>query len=133
MNRIRILKYSLEVCAFAMLAALSFLLMCPFSLEWFINTCCNEYAYNVNIKLIPFEICLIHNLKISSDTNHSSKFIVVVVVAFVKKEKLHTQAKKTEQQAEQTHNLLINILVFVCDSYLFCASCIYWVMESRNH
>ena len=28
--------------------------------HWFINTGCNEHAYNVDIKLIPFEMCLIH-------------------------------------------------------------------------
>ena len=27
--------------------------------RWFVSTGCNEYAYNVDIKLIPFEICLI--------------------------------------------------------------------------
>ena len=28
--------------------------------HWFISTDCNEYAYNVDIKLIPFAMCLIH-------------------------------------------------------------------------
>ena len=36
-----------------------------------------------------------------------------------------------EEQAEQTHNHLESILVFACDSYLFCAA-ICWVMERRN-
>ena len=31
-------------------------------------------------------------------------------------------AKQTEQQAEQTHNLIMSILVFIRDSYLFCDS-----------
>ena len=31
-----------------------------YPLRWFIGTGCNEYAYNVDIKLIPFDICLIH-------------------------------------------------------------------------
>ena len=30
----------------------------------FISTGCNEYEYNVDIKLIPFEICSIHNFRI---------------------------------------------------------------------
>ena len=29
-----------------------------------------------------------------------------------------------EQQAKETHNFLVSILVFVRDSYLFCASCV---------
>ena len=35
------------------------------------------------------------------------------------------QAKKTEQQAKETHNLLWRILPFVGDSYLFSASYVY--------
>ena len=39
-----------------------------------------------------------------------------------KKKKKGKQAKKTKQQAEQTHNFPVSILVFVCDSYIFCDS-----------
>ena len=53
----------------------------------------------------------------SRESNYSLKFIVLVVVAFTAKEK-----RQTEQQAEQTYNLLVSILVFACDSYLFCAA-----------
>ena len=28
--------------------------------HWFISTGCNEYEYNIDIKLIIFEICFIH-------------------------------------------------------------------------
>ena len=79
---------------------------------------------NVDIKLIPFEICLIHKPAYSCDSNHSSKFTALVIVAFTKKkkEKRHV-SKKTKQQAEQTHKLLVSNLVFVRESYLFCALC----------
>ena len=36
------------------------------------------------------------------------------------------------QQAKQTHNLLVGIVVFVRESYLFCDSCKCWIKESRN-
>ena len=39
--------------------------------RWFISTCCNECAYNIDIKLIPLEICLIQT--------NSTKFTVSVV------------------------------------------------------
>ena len=29
-------------------------------LQRFISTVCNEYEYNVDMKVLPFEICLIH-------------------------------------------------------------------------
>ena len=50
---------------------------------------------------------------LTSNSYHSSKFTVLIVVAFTKKGVRHTQGKKTEQQAEQAHNLLVSILVFV--------------------
>ena len=100
--------------------------------HWFITTGYNGYAYNVDIKLIIFEICLIliHLILIqihkfrkilriringSSDSNHSSRFTVVVVVAFTKKEK--------DKAGTHTHNLLLSTVKFVCESYLFYASC----------
>ena len=49
----------------------------------------------------------------SSDSNHSSKFKVLVVVAFTKKE----EGKRQRQQAKQTHNLRLSIVAFVCESY----------------
>ena len=45
--------------------------------------------------------------------HHSSKFTVLIV-----KKKIF----KKSQQAKQTHNLLVSIVVFVCESYLFCDS-----------
>ena len=64
----------------------------------------------------------------SNDSNHSLKFTVLVVAAFAKKE----ERKRQRQQAKQTHNLLLGIVVFVCDSYLFCDSCKCRFMKSRN-
>ena len=43
-------------------------------------------------------------------------YTILVIVAFTKKEK-------------QTYNDLVSILVFVCESYLLCASCIFRVMQ----
>ena len=77
----------------------------------FTTTLIYKYDYNVDIELIPFEICLIymyvlliqiHNFRKLliihindlSDLNHSSKFIVLVVVAFTKEEK-----KRQRQQS----------------------------------
>ena len=60
----------------------------------------------------------------SKDSNHSSKF------AFTKKE----ETKRQRQLAKPTNNLLLSIVVFVCESYLFCDSG-KWIlrfMESRN-
>ena len=57
----------------------------------------------------------------SSDSNHSP-FTVLVVAAFTKKEK----------RKRQTHNLLLSIIDFVCEAYLFYASCICRFMKSRN-
>ena len=48
----------------------------------------------------------------SNDLNHSSKFTVLVVAAFTKKE----ERKRQRQKAKQTHNLLLSIVVFVCES-----------------
>ena len=59
----------------------------------------------------------------ASNSNHSSKFTVLVVVAMT---------KETYKQTEQTHNLLISILVFVRVSYLFCASCMFYYGESKS-
>ena len=42
----------------------------------------NKYVYNVEIKLIPFEICLIYK-----SIHHSSKFQVLAVVALTKTKK----------------------------------------------
>ena len=64
----------------------------------------------------------------SSDSNHSSTFTVLVVAAFTKKAERKTQ----RQQAKQTHNLQTSIVVFVRESYLFCASCKCRFMDSRN-
>ena len=54
--------------------------------------------------------------------------LVLVVAAFTKK----GDRKRQRQQAKQTHYLLLSIVVLVCESYLFSASCICRFMESRN-
>ena len=48
-------------------------------------------------------------------------FTVLVVVVFIKKEKRKDKGKDSKQIK---HNLLASIVVFVLESYLFCASCI---------
>ena len=58
----------------------------------------------------------------SNYSNHLLKFTILVVVAFTKKEERKRQRQR--QQAKQTLNLLLSIIVFVCESYLFCVSCI---------
>ena len=77
--------------------------------------------YNVDIKLIPFDICLIHTpayrfrfitlekyfyntYKVdTSYSNHLPKLTVLVVVAFTKKEKRDTQAKKRQGSKQSKH------------------------------
>ena len=73
------------------------------------NTGCNEYERNIDIQLI---------IQDSNDSNHSSKFTVLVVAA------------KTASKANT--QLSVDNLVFVCESYLFCDSCKYSFTESRN-
>ena len=63
-----------------------------------------------------------------NDADHSSKFTVLVVVAFTETE----ERKRQRQQAKQTLNLLLSIVVFVSESYLFCDSYKCRVMGSRN-
>ena len=67
-----------------------------------------------------------------TDSSVLSKFADLVVVVFTTKEK-RLNSKKTEQQPEQTHHLLVSILVFVRHSKSFCASRVYVKLgESRN-
>ena len=80
---------------------------------WFIRQL--FYVHNLRKTLTM----LINDL---SDSNHSSKLTV-----WKRKKQI-----KTEQQANQTHNNLMSILVFVHDSYLLCDYCKYWVGVSRN-
>ena len=54
--------------------------------QWFINLGCNEYAYNIDIKHIPFEICSIHK------PTHL-QFTVLVV-------ELHLQKKKKKEKSD---------------------------------
>ena len=54
--------------------------------RWFISTGCNEYAYNVYIELIPFEICLIHKAKIIQQN-----LILVEEFTEKKRKKIHKQ------------------------------------------
>ena len=53
---------------------------------------------------------------------HSSKLTALVVVAFAKKDNRHLSKK--DRAASRSAYLLVSILVFVGDSYLFCDSCI---------
>ena len=64
----------------------------------------------------------------SSDSNHSLTFTVLVFAAFTEKE----ERERQRQQAKETHNLLLTIVVFVCESYSFYDSCIHQFMENRN-
>ena len=106
--------------------------------DWFISTGCKEYEYNVDIKLITFEICLIHTsthsdsyiwkntyiyiyiyiLIYSNDSNHSSKFPVQLLLHLQKT----NNKKDKDSKYRQRHNLLLSIVVFVCESCLFCES-----------
>ena len=56
------------------------------------------------------------------------RFTVLVVVAFTKQE----ERKMQRQQAKQKQVLLVSVVAFVRESYLFCDSCKYRFMESRN-
>ena len=58
----------------------------------------------------------------SNDSNHLIKFKILVV----------EEEERKRQQAKQTHNLLMSIVVFVHDLYIFCDSCKCRFMESRN-
>ena len=59
----------------------------------------------------------------SNESYHSSKFTVLVIVAYATKAKRKTNNKQVE--------CLMSILVLVSESNLFCASCIYWVIENE--
>ena len=76
-------------------------------------------------KFLKIVIIVIYD---SSDSNHSSKCTVYVVVAFTRKE----ERKQQRQQAKQTHNLLMNNIVFVCESYSFYDSYKFRIIESWN-
>ena len=53
---------------------------------------------------------------------HQSLQLLLVVHSQKKEER-----KRQVQQENQTHNLLLSIVVFVCELYLFC------VEESKHH
>ena len=55
--------------------------------------------------------------------------MIRVTIYIYNKRKKHTKVKKTEEQVDQTLNLLVNVLMFVCSSYLFCNFCKYCVVE----
>ena len=65
--------------------------------HWFISTGSNEYEHNVDIKLVTFEICLIHTGLL---TQILSKFTVLVVAAFSKKKK--KEKDKDSKQSKHT-------------------------------
>ena len=47
--------------------------------HWFISTCCSEYAYSVDIKLIPFQIqiCLIQVTQIEAERTQYNLLVFV--------------------------------------------------------
>ena len=71
----------------------------------------------------------IHNLrKILKNTyKWFQRFELFIKIYIYNKRKKARKQKRQRKQAEQTHNLLLNILMFVCESYLFCDS---WNMLS---
>ena len=89
--------------------------------HWFISTGCNEYEYNVHIKLITLEICLIHTPthSDSNDLNHSSKFTVLVVAAFPKKKeerrkkKTKTASKANTQPSNEYCSIRMRIILIL--------------------
>ena len=96
------------------------------------NISCNEYEYNVHIKFIPFEICLIHKathldsffhkkkkilinrINDLSNLNHSSKFTVLAVVVFTRKKKTKTLSNtSTEYCSVCTQIILVFCFVYM--------------------
>ena len=51
-------------------------------------------------------------INVSSGSNHSSKFTVLVVLVFRKRE-----GKEIKQQAKQTFNLIVSIVAFVSEYF----------------
>ena len=102
--------------------------------HWFISTGCNENEYNVDIKLILFEICLIHMPILLIQIHKFRKIITVLIndskwfewfesfiniyihsCCCIYKE---SRKKKTKTASKaNTHNLLLSIVEFVCESY----------------
>ena len=92
--------------------------------RWFISIGCKEFAYNINIKLMPFKICSIHIFKKvfiifrneSSDLNHSLKF---TVVAFTTKEKcLHTYIIGHYNPSVRIIDLVSHTTYVVCVNFI---------------
>ena len=78
------------------------------------NSWHSKYVWFIRllIQILRFRKILINN---SNNSNHSSKFTVLVVAALTQ--------KRPRQQAKQTHNLLLGVAyVFFWESYLFCDS-----------
>ena len=90
----------------------------PSKYVWFIRLLIPNRKFRKIFKI------LINN---SSDSNHSLTFTVLVVDAFTDRE----DRKKQGQQAEHIHNLLLSIVVFICESNIFRDSCKCQFMESR--
>ena len=80
----------------------------------------DSYAYSFRF------INLEKYLNDSRDSHHSSTFAFLVVVAFTNKE------ERKRQQAKPTHELLLNTVVFVCESHLLCDSGKCRLVGSRN-
>ena len=76
---------------------------------WFISSAYNEYAYNVDIKLIPFEIYLIHRVILIYIYNFRKILIICTYnmyslsycYIYNKRKKGHLSKKDREQQAER--------------------------------
>ena len=101
---------------------------CASNIDWFIHSYslqrwftykqhkgCYEDEHNVEIKLKPFEISLSH------DSNNSSKFTVLVIVAFTKNENKHI-SKKDKAANKANTQPFCEYFSARTESYLFCAS-----------
>ena len=71
----------------------------------------------VLIQINNFSKIFIILINEASDSDHSSKFADLVVVALTKEEKKKSKKSKTR-------NLLVSIVVFVLESYSFCVDTI---------
>ena len=111
--------------------------------HWFISASCNDYECNVDIKLIKIRNMFDSNsyslrfkdLKNTYNTHkwfewlESLKFSLFCCCIYKKRKKNH------RHQAKQTHYLLVSIVVFVPESYLFCNFFVYvesWRAEIKN-
>ena len=94
-----------------------------YRLHWVCVHCWHQ-THTIRNMFDPFRKILIN------DSSYSTRIIPqnLQFIAALKKKEKDKQSKHTTFY----HLLLVRILVFIRDSYLFCAPCIRWVMKSRN-